>query len=56
MMVLGGIAAAMLTLWVAAPLIWEAAVVVERGVCPDCAVRLEPDSRFCSNCGATVVP
>lgn len=55
-MIVGGIIAAVLSLWVAAPLIWGAAAAgVTRGDCASCGVRLEPDARFCASCGATVL-
>ncbi len=56
MTIVGGIIAAVLSLWVAAPLIWGAvAAGVTRGDCASCGVRLEPDARFCASCGATVL-
>ena len=56
MMLLGGIGAAALALWVVTPIVWPTGTPIPAGaaVCPNCGLRPESDARFCSNCGGAV--
>jgi len=42
------------TAWVLAPLLARGATQAPPPACPDCGERLEPDARFCSNCGRAI--